>query len=64
MNVRKQKAEHLKMISNQAKSAVSKRKRKITMPRVKIMCDSCGQNYADYSSRLCPGCQAYREHQG
>jgi len=27
------------------------------------LCDSCGKNSADLPSRLCPGCQAYREHQ-
>jgi hypothetical protein len=26
-------------------------------------CEGCGQNYADPPSKLCPGCQAYREHQ-
>lgn len=27
------------------------------------MCDGCGLNRADPPSKLCPGCQAYREHQ-
>lgn len=27
------------------------------------ICDECGENYADPPSKLCPGCQAYREHQ-
>lgn len=26
-------------------------------------CIDCGENYADPPSKLCPGCQAYREHQ-
>jgi rubrerythrin len=26
-------------------------------------CIECGTNYADPPSRLCPGCEAYREHQ-
>lgn len=37
MPVRKQKAEHVKMISRQAKAAVTKRNRKITMPVFKCM---------------------------
>ncbi len=27
-------------------------------------CDDCGVNWADYPSKLCPGCEAYREHTG
>lgn len=27
------------------------------------MCDDCGVNRSDPPSLLCPGCQAYREHQ-
>ena len=27
------------------------------------MCEGCDQNRADPPSKLCPGCQAYREHQ-
>jgi len=26
-------------------------------------CEGCGKNYADPPSKLCPGCQAYKEHQ-
>jgi hypothetical protein len=26
-------------------------------------CIECGQHLADPSSKLCPGCQAYAEHQ-
>ena len=26
------------------------------------MCAECGQNRANSPSRLCPGCEAYREH--
>lgn len=32
-------------------------------PRKPPMCEGCGQNRADPPSPLCPGCQAYREHQ-
>lgn len=28
-----------------------------------LRCESCDQNYADPPSKLCPGCQAYQEHQ-
>lgn len=28
-----------------------------------MLCDGCLDNYADPPSDLCPGCQAYREHQ-
>lgn len=28
-----------------------------------IRCDGCDTGYADPPSKLCPGCQAYREHQ-
>lgn len=28
------------------------------------MCDECGVNPADKPSRLCVGCDAYREHTG
>lgn len=27
------------------------------------ICESCGTNRSDPPSRLCPGCQAYQEHQ-
>ena len=27
-----------------------------------MLCDDCGINYADPPSRLCPGCEAYRDH--
>lgn len=27
------------------------------------VCEGCGVNRADPPSALCPGCQAYREHQ-
>lgn len=27
------------------------------------MCEGCGVNRSDPPSPLCPGCQAYREHQ-
>lgn len=30
---------------------------------IPALCDSCGTNLADSPSKLCPGCQAYREHQ-
>jgi len=33
---------------------------KFKMPPV---CDGCGKGYADQPSKLCPGCQAYRDHQ-
>lgn len=26
-------------------------------------CEGCDQNFADPPSKLCPGCQAYRDHQ-
>lgn len=26
-------------------------------------CEECGKYWADWPSRLCPGCEAYREHQ-
>ena len=28
-----------------------------------MKCEGCDVNYADPPSKLCPGCQAYREHQ-
>lgn len=27
------------------------------------LCDGCGKNYADYPSKLCPGCEAFKQHQ-
>ena len=27
------------------------------------LCSECGMNRADYPSDLCPGCEAYQEHQ-
>lgn len=27
------------------------------------ICEGCGLNRSDPPSKLCPGCQAYREHQ-
>lgn len=29
-----------------------------------LRCYECEVNYADTPSKLCPGCQAYREHTG
>jgi hypothetical protein len=26
-------------------------------------CEACGVNHSDPPSKLCPGCQAYEEHQ-
>ncbi len=26
------------------------------------LCDECGKNWADRPGKLCPGCEAYREH--
>jgi len=31
--------------------------------RLPPICSVCGVNRADPPSRLCPGCQAYAEHQ-
>ena len=28
------------------------------------LCEDCGKNWADWPSKLCPGCEAYREHTG
>ncbi len=28
-----------------------------------VMCDSCGKHPADLPSCLCPGCEAYQQHQ-
>src|ERR1700761_376412 len=28
-----------------------------------VLCESCGQNPADLPSKICVGCDAYREHQ-
>lgn len=27
-----------------------------------IKCEECGKDYADPPSKLCPVCQAYKEH--
>jgi len=27
------------------------------------LCDDCLDNYADFDSHLCVGCEAYRDHQ-
>jgi len=27
-------------------------------------CSDCGEKYSDPPSKLCPGCQAYRDHTG
>jgi hypothetical protein len=32
------------------------------VPR-RLRCEECGTHWADPPSKLCPGCQAYREHQ-
>ena len=29
----------------------------------RVRCAECGKYYADPPSRLCPGCEAYQEHQ-
>jgi dCTP deaminase len=29
-----------------------------------VMCEDCGVNIADLPSKLCPGCEAYRDHTG
>lgn len=29
-----------------------------------VLCDDCLENSADLPSRLCPGCDAYRDHTG
>lgn len=32
--------------------------------RLRRRCIDCSKNWADYPSKLCPGCEAYREHTG
>lgn len=32
-------------------------------PTRPMRCEGCDQNFADPPSKLCPGCQAYRDHQ-
>ncbi len=27
-----------------------------------MLCSSCGENFADTPNKLCPGCDAYKEH--
>ena len=34
------------------------------LPPRRKRCDDCGKNWADRPSKLCPGCEAYREHTG
>ena len=29
---------------------------------VQRRCEECGKNWADWPSKICPGCEAYREH--
>lgn len=29
-----------------------------------VLCEDCCENAADLPSKLCPGCEAYREHTG
>lgn len=31
--------------------------------RERMICEECGVNLRDPPSKLCPGCQAYKEHQ-
>lgn len=31
---------------------------------LRLLCEDCGKCWADYPSKLCPGCEAYREHTG
>ncbi len=37
------------------------RAKRVRRPR---LCEDCQQNPADPPGRLCPGCEAYREHTG
>lgn len=46
-------------MSEALKRLLTAKRRRERMPKV---CDSCGQNPPDPPSRLCPGCQAYRDH--
>ena len=32
------------------------------LKEVPKVCEECGQNYADYQSKTCVGCDAYRDH--
>lgn len=36
--------------------------RQIVHRSKRIRCKDCGKTWADYPSKLCPGCEAYREH--
>lgn len=31
---------------------------------LRFRCEDCNKYWADYPSKLCPGCEAYREHTG
>ena len=35
--------------------------RDVSLPK---LCEDCRKNWADWPSKLCPGCEAYREHTG
>jgi hypothetical protein len=37
---------------------------KATRVRKPRLCEECGKNPADTPSKICVGCQAYREHTG
>lgn len=56
----------LRRTARQLKHIVAKLERKakeIDGTRRPKKCDECGINYADPPSKICPGCEAYREHQ-
>ena len=36
----------------------------IVRSRPRHRCEECEVNWADYPSKLCPGCEAYRDHTG
>jgi len=35
----------------------------LVKPKRPPVCEGCGKNRSDPPSKLCPGCQAYRDHQ-
>jgi hypothetical protein len=55
----------MRSIGQMMADASRQTKAKIASPKIKRppMCEGCGVNRSDPPSRLCPGCQAYQDHQ-
>lgn len=49
--------------SKTTKADMDEMVKQIVHRSTRIRCEDCGKAWADWPAKVCPGCEAYREHQ-